>query len=1155
MKVLPEEIGYLFENIFFQLPSPVVITDTKFQILQTNQAMADKTKRRLEDLQCQDLVKILRPAQPEEERIRQFWLSTSNENKTLTIESYISTGVDTGIWINAEGRSINYAGQTLYLFVLNDSVKNQNRQGDSASDGPESSNSNDLILSIFPDGSLSHINVKMRDILGFSDHNYTYLHITDILREEQIPYFFKMLDRIRLGEKFELIETIFKTQDGRPIYVEGNMNGHFEYGNFLSTRCIFRDISYIKALEETYSQLVHNFPVSIYIVQNGHFRFVNPSFASLTGYSERELIGKDALFLVHPDDSIVVQKTALRLLKSNKSIDYEFRLIRKTGEVRWVMETIVSISFEGQPALLGTMIDLTERKMVEGALQESKDRYQTLFNSASDAIIIHDLSGHLLEVNDAACQTLKYTRTELLKMNLAEIKTPKCVASLPEKTKILLESGHLKIESENIASDGRVIPVEINGVVIEYENKKAILNVARDISERKQAETARKLNQARMESQLKITEFKGTNSQDLLYFALDEIIKLTGSKLGFIYYYDHSSCRFSLDSWSKDVMLLSKNRPGFVRFGLDQAGLLGNVVKLQKPVLTNTPQEPSILENGFPEGAYKLDNYMSVPVIMAKETVAIVGMANKPGNYELTDVRQIELFMTSIWNTLERCKTEEALRTSEQRYRQLVECSQDGILEIDENGSVLMANPSACKILGYMEDELIGVDFSETCLPEERYSAHQRLMQLKSKVVLHFERLAVRKNGQQFPIDVLISPLSQGHFQEVFRDITERKKMEHELQENEQKYRLLVENQTDLVVEFSTDDKFLFVNPAFCKLIGKTREDLVGTRSFEIIHPDDIADVIRVNQSVFKPPYSAYSEHRVHTLNGWRWVAWTSNAVMDNAGTISAFTCMGRDITESKQAKDELEKANARLRELDKLKDNFLSTVSHELRTPLTSIKSFVEILLNYDEDQSTQREFLGIINEESDRLTRLINDFLDISKIQAGRLQWKNEEFSLAEVVNSAVHTAKPLIEKNQLRMTVEMEPNLPKIMFDKDRLVQVFTNLIGNAVKFTPEGGQITLKVKINGDKPGYLTVSITDTGIGIASENHARIFENFGQVGDVLKDRPKGTGLGLPISKKIIENFSGKIWVESQLGQGTTFFFTVPIAPSKNQSVLEP
>jgi PAS domain S-box-containing protein len=1157
MRVLSGQTDYLFENIFTQLPSPAVLMDKELRILQANDAFLEKFDRPKADIINQDFLKILCPPKLEEVQIRKYLLSNLSETGRFQFETCLSKGPHEGIFTVIESRIIKYAGQTLFLSVLN-AINNPPRAAEvtKTEEGKfrRCDHANDLIQSISPDGTLLYTNPKWQTTLGYSAAEMPHLHITDILRQDQIPYYFKILDRVRSGQKCEMIETVFKTKDGKDVFVEGDVDGCFEHNTFISTHGIFRDISKTKTLEETYSQLVHAFPVSIYIIQNSRFRFVNPSFQALTGYSEKELIGQEALSLVHPEDSNFVQKSANRLIKLHKSADYEFRLIHKNGEVRWVLETVISIPFEGQPALLGTMVDLTERKMVEGALQESKDRYQTLFNSASDAIIIHDMAGHLLEVNDAACRLLKYSRNDLLKLNMVDIKTPKFVSSVPEVQKTLLETGRLKTESENLTSDGMTVPVEINAVVIDYENKKVILNVARDISDRKLADAARKQNQARMESQLKITEFKNGNSQGLLYFALDEIIKLTSSRLGFIYYYDRSQRRFTLDSWSKEVLKQVKQKIKTSPFNLDKTGLLGDAARLQKAVIINSVQTPGLFQNGFPEGDYQLDNYMAVPVLIAREIVAVVGVASKTGKYEQTDIHEIDLFMTSIWNTLERWKAEEALRTSEQRFRQLIECSQEGILEIDQNGTVLMANPAASKMLGYADDELIGTNFAESCLPEDRNLAHQRLLSLKSKSVIRFERPALHKNGSQFAIDVSISPLPQGRYQEVIRDITIRKKMEHELQANEQKYRRLVENQADLVVELNTAGEFLFVNPSFCKLIGKTKVELIGIQSFSLIHPEDKLESNITSGAILKPPHTSYSEHRVNTRNGWRWVAWTSNAVMDNDGTIIAFTCMGRDITESKQAKEELEKANERLRELDKLKDNFLSTVSHELRTPLTSIKSFVEILLTYDEDKSTQKEFLSIINEESDRLTRLINDFLDISKFQAGRIQWKTEEVIVSEVVNSVAFSTRPLLAKNNLRMFVELEPNLPRIMFDKDRLVQVFTNLLGNAIKFTPEGGLVSLKIKRQSDKTGFITVSIADTGIGIAPENHSRIFENFGQVGDVLKDRPKGTGLGLPISKKIIENYGGKIWIESQLGNGTTFIFTLPVVPEKSKPALK-
>jgi len=250
------------------------------------------------------------------------------------------------------------------------------------------------------------------------------------------------------------------------------------------------------------------------------------------------------------------------------------------------------------------------------------------------------------------------------------------------------------------------------------------------------------------------------------------------------------------------------------------------------------------------------------------------------------------------------------------------------------------------------------------------------------------------------------------------------------------------------------------------------------------------------------------------------------------------------------QANIALQEANRKLQELDKMKDTFLSTVSHELRTPLTSIKSFTEILLSYEEeDKETQREFLNIINEESDRLTKLIDDFLDISKIDSGRIRWENTELVITEIIKSATNATSALSTQKNLRVNVELEPNLPPVWGDKDRLVQVVTNLLSNAIKFTPEGGEIRVAAEVlKGSEAGSVSdvmrVSVSDTGIGVAPEEQERIFEKFRQAGNTLTDKPKGTGLGLAICKEIVEHYGGKIWVESELGKGSTFYFTLPI-----------
>jgi len=270
--------------------------------------------------------------------------------------------------------------------------------------------------------------------------------------------------------------------------------------------------------------------------------------------------------------------------------------------------------------------------------------------------------------------------------------------------------------------------------------------------------------------------------------------------------------------------------------------------------------------------------------------------------------------------------------------------------------------------------------------------------------------------------------------------------------------------------------------------------------------------------------------------------------ILDEATQIRAYS---RELEAKRQeleaATTELREANERLREVDRMKDDFISTVTHELRTPLTSIRALSEML--HDDPRlelAARSRFLGIIVGEAERLTRLINQILDMAKLESGRAEWTSGDVDIGEVAREAMESLGQLFRDKGVELTGDIPACGPVVLADRDRLTQVLINLLSNAVKFVPgDNGRVHVRVGIDG---GMVRVEVADNGPGLTAEECNVIFEKFRQGGNTLTDKPKGTGLGLPISRQIIEYFGGKLWAESRPGEGANFIFTVPLPASE-------
>jgi signal transduction histidine kinase len=266
----------------------------------------------------------------------------------------------------------------------------------------------------------------------------------------------------------------------------------------------------------------------------------------------------------------------------------------------------------------------------------------------------------------------------------------------------------------------------------------------------------------------------------------------------------------------------------------------------------------------------------------------------------------------------------------------------------------------------------------------------------------------------------------------------------------------------------------------------------------------------------------------------------------------SAFVFFVKRITVLQKSNEQLQETNRKLQEIDKMKSDFISVVSHELRTPLTTIKAFVELILMKPEMHGQQRAKLAsTINLEADRLTRLIEDLLDLARIEENSMKWRFEELAIDDVILQSLEYIRPLLENKGLHLTTKFNSPLPILRGDRDRLAQVVTNIISNAIKFTPAGGSIDITAHAESVPAEQIVVSISDTGLGIPAQDLGLIFEKFQRSGDQLTNTIEGSGLGLAIARRIVEYHGGRIWATSMYGKGSTFTLTLPLTGRRGQA----
>ena len=540
--------------------------------------------------------------------------------------------------------------------------------------------------------------------------------------------------------------------------------------------------------------------------------------------------------------------------------------------------------------------------------------------------------------------------------------------------------------------------------------------------------------------------------------------------------------------------------------------------------------------------------------------------------------------VTSYRDVTERLRAEKELRRSEELFKAVFFGIPDlaGIVDV-ASGQFVEVNDGCERLLGWRREEIVGRRAVELPIWPSREERSRIIHEIeRAGEISGLEFALRRKDGRPCHVSGSARVLEirgRASIVLLLRDVTEQRRLEDELRtlnvelerrvsdrtaalerevaehrrteeslrQSERRFRELVQSANSIIVRWDTEGRITFLNEFGQAFFGLREEEVLGRPVIGTIVPESESsgrDLVALMRHVAQHPEDhTVNENENVRRDGERvWIAWTNRPVCDEEGTLVETLSVGNDITRLKRAERELKIAKEAAESADRLKSAFLATMSHELRTPLNSIIGFTGLLIEglagpLNEEQARQ---LGMVQNSSRHLLALINDVLDLSKIEAGQLSVQKAPFDFREAATRVVNSVKPLAEKKGLRMRVELAPEVGTVVSDRRRVEQVLMNLLSNAIKFT-DRGEVEVATAL---REGDLVTSVRDTGIGVKPEDQPILFRPFQQVDIGLARTHEGTGLGLSICRKLLGLLGGAIDFTSVFGVGSVFTFRIPV-----------